>query len=520
MDNKPWVTVRDFGAVGDGTSKDTVALQTAIDTCAADGGGTVIVQAGNYLTGTLFLKSNVELHLQAGATLRGSPDRGDYNADDVFPENGVFPFERVSGAHLIIAYRAENVSITGRGTIDGNSSSFFEPLPDGKRTGSYRSHSGNFPIRDWRPGQMVFFSLCRNVAVCDVSLVDSPYWTLFLHGCDDVTIRAVTVTNPPQTANGDGIDIDCCANVTISDCIVRSGDDSITLRGNTRVLGIPKPCENVTITNCVLSSPCNAIRVGVGDGVIRNCTISNIVITDSRTGINMVCRYSDRVPVGTCIENIRFSDFIIDAVLPIQVIEGAGAAEPAGIRDVSFSRFRVTGEAGFYIGGNPGLPIRHIQFNDWDVSLRGGAENCQLVEAVPYPYPVHGHPGTNGRPALPCAIYGTHLHDARFSNVRVRWADDLSPVWRDGLVFTDVDELILDRVALRQPRDGAGAAVRCRRVNDLLLNGARAQPGTHVFLQAEETPAGARLRCTGCDLAAAAQAFDTDADLGKAGNLL
>jgi polygalacturonase len=92
--------------------------------------------------------------------------------------------------------------------------------------------------------------------VRDVKLFNSPYWTLFLLGCEDIQIRGLLIENPPATANGDGIDIDCCKNVTISDCIIRSGDDSITLRGNVRLLGEDDwICENVVVTNCILSTP-------------------------------------------------------------------------------------------------------------------------------------------------------------------------------------------------------------------------------------------------------------------------
>ncbi|MBT3381330.1 MAG: hypothetical protein HN742_27830 [Lentisphaerae bacterium] len=514
------LNVRDHGATGDGVTRDTASLQATIDACSEAGGGTILVPVGTYVTGTIHLKSDTELHLQAGAVLRGSPDRDDYNADDVFAENNVFTTEHVSGAHLVIAYRAERVSITGQGTIDGGSEQFFEEPTDKEPSSFYRSHSGNQKIKDWRPGQMVFFCCCQAVAVRDVALLNAPYWTLFLHGCDDVQIRGLTVINPPETPNGDGIDIDCCANVTVSDCIVRSGDDSITLRGNTRRLGVSKPCENVVVTNCVLSSPCNAIRVGVGDGVIRDCRFTNIVITDSRTGISMVCRYSDRVPHGTTIENVHFSNVTMDTALPLQVIVGVGAAPEAGIRNVSFSNFRVRAQAGFYIGGNPELPIRHVRFSNWDLNLNGGTDNCELVNAVPYPYSIFGHPGTADRPALPSAIHGTYLEGMTLSDFRVRWDDDLSPVWKDGLVFEHVSGLALDRLDLRQPTSSAGTAVRCRDCKDLSLTSSHAAAGTTTFLKVEQSPPGAKVHCIGNDMTGAGQAWETDTAVRQTGNLL
>jgi len=111
------------------------------------------VPHGTYLTGTVYLKSHTELHLQAGARLLGSPDRAAYNADDVFPENQAFARERVTGAHLLIAYRCENVSISGPGTIDGHSSAFFDAPPGGGERPSYRFKTGNWPLKGWRPAR-------------------------------------------------------------------------------------------------------------------------------------------------------------------------------------------------------------------------------------------------------------------------------------------------------------------------------------------------------------------------------
>ena len=504
-----------FGARGDGIAKDTAALQGAIDACAASGGGRVHVGAGRYLTGTLYLKSHVELHLQAGAVLLGSPDRRDYNPDDVFAENMAFTRERVSGAHLVIAYNAENVAITGQGTIDGHGSAFFEPLGE-LQADVYRLRAGAYAIRDWRPGQMVFFCRCRRVAVHDVALVNTPYWTLFLLGCDDVNIRGLTITNPPQTPNGDGIDIDCCRHVTVSDCRIRSGDDSITLRGNSRALGYDMPCEDVTITNCVLSTPCNAIRVGVGPGVVRNCTLSNIVVTDSRTGINMVSRYCDWIGQGTRIENIRFSDFLMDTVLPVQITLGCKPAPPAAIRNVSLCRFRVFGEAGSYIGGAPGLPIHGLQLADWDLHMRAGTDNEECADHVPQPYPVHGMAGVRNGPALPSAIYGTYLDDVRIERFRVHW-DQLGRVWRHGLWLQRVTDAVVSDAAMRQPQ-ADGAAIRCTDARDLVMKGCRALPGTDTFLRVESSPSDARARCLANDLADARTPFDTDTDTAQAGN--
>ena len=120
--------VREFGAKGDGRTKDTAAIQSAIDAAEKAGGGTVEVPAGVYLTGSIFLKDNIDLHIGAGATLKGSPDKADYNSADVCPQNGVCIPESSFGAHLVLCIEKSNVTVRGPGTIDGNSMAFIVEL--------------------------------------------------------------------------------------------------------------------------------------------------------------------------------------------------------------------------------------------------------------------------------------------------------------------------------------------------------------------------------------------------------
>ncbi len=455
--------VRRFGAVGDGETPATCALQEAIDACHAAGGGTVLVPPGTYLTGTLYLKSFVTLHLSPGATLLGSSRREDYNADDVFPENPVFSRESVSGAHLIIAYEAEQVAITGRGTIDGNGAAFFEPLAPEQLSGDYRNKSCNFPIRDWRPGQMVFFCRCHDVAVQDVALLNSPYWTLFSLGCERVQYRGLRIENPPQTANGDGIDIDCCRYVTVSDCLIRTGDDCLTLRGHSRLLGEhAMPCEHVAVSNCVLSSPCTAVRVGVGDGIVRDCSLTNLVIPECRTGINFISAYSERAAHGTTIEDVHFSDVTMDAAVPLNLLLGRTAARPADIRHISFSNMRLCGRQGCYIGGNEGLPVGDIRLHNVLLRLSGDEVDPDFAHKTPLPY------GNNGvADALSCR----HVDGLRISNLEVVW-EDVGESWRNGIALSDCEDVALtDVTAPAPPVPTAGEALRCENVTGLVVRG-------------------------------------------------
>lgn len=496
--------VRDFGATGDGINKDTAALQETINACHDAGGGTVFLSAGRYLCGTLYLKSNVELRLVAGAHILGSPDQEDYNEENNFPENQAFTSENVTAAHLIIAYRQDNISITGQGTIDGQSSQFFEPLPEGE-TATYRHKSGNFPIKKWRPGQMIFFCRCTNVRMNDVRLFNSPYWTFFLLGCTDVQIRGLLIENPPATANGDGIDIDCCKNVTVSDCIIRSGDDSLTVRGNPRLLGDGDwTCENIVVTNCILNTPCNAIRIGVGDGRIRNVLFNNISIPQASRGISIVSLYrkTENSRHGTCIEDIHFSHFFINVDVPFTLGAGHESHPPAAIRDISFHDFRIIAWAGSQFAGTPETPIENLRLQNIDWLVREGTHNREFQKALPHPLSHHGYQAHDNGPGLPCALLCTHIKNLHIETFNLSW-ENPGEVWREGILLRHVDEINFFNLHLRQPQQDNGAAISCNEVQNITLRNSRAARDTSTFLSIENSTQNALVRYGGNDFSEA-----------------
>lgn len=276
------VSILDFGAVGDGKTLCTESINKAIEHCSKTG-GRVTVPAGTYLTGTVWLGSGVELHLEQGAVILGSPDFADYCADDAYPQNFGVADEEWTGGHLLVAVGCHDVAITGLGTIDGNSESFFgkasvkhEPWTAyGWREGFRRTK---------RPGQMINFVECERVRVENVTLQNSPSWCLFLYGSETVNIHGVRIFNLPYNANTDGIDIDSCRYVTVSDCIIDTGDDAIAVRnGAKRLTDKERVCEYINVSNCVLSACACMVRVGVGSGLIRRMRFSNI--TSKRSGV-------------------------------------------------------------------------------------------------------------------------------------------------------------------------------------------------------------------------------------------
>jgi polygalacturonase len=413
--------VREFGAVGDGRAKDTAAIQKAVDACHRAGGGTVRVPAGVYLTGTIYLKSNVELSLASGSVLLGSPNKEDYNADDFCPQNRFSTKERSGGAHLITAVEQENVAISGQGRIDGNSSAFFT-VTDGKASWK------------WRPGQMVFFCECRNVTIRGPELDNATYWTCFLHGCEEVIVDGVRIKNPVYTPNGDGIDIDSCRNVVVSNAIIESGDDCITLRGNTEPLKQKRPCENVTIANCVLKTPCNAVRVGVGDHVIRNCVFTNLAIRETRTAFNFYSNWR-ATSRGTTIENIRIHNCTLDVSVPF-----------------------------FMTLGHPG-------------------ENTRIRNIY-----VHGVSGTAGAESVLAGAKDNRLTNLSFSDVHLTFPKAASG--EGAMAFTNIDGLELVHVKMIEaepPADARGRTITLQNVDHLTADHCWPEPAR------EAKPVPARL---------------------------
>ena len=413
--------VLDFGAVGDGKTVNTAAIQRALDA-----GGVVYLPPGEYLSGTIFLRSNGGLELAPGAVLKGSPDPADYD-ENCCEQNRVFTSEMVSGAHLVVACEVENVVIRGGGMIHGNREAFFSGEANPKNPNKFLRPA-------WRPGQMLFFCESTGVTVTDVELRESPYWCCFLHGCEQVNIRGVRIWNHVMTPNSDGIDLDCCRYVTVSDCRIDAGDDAITLRGNDKPLKKPRPCEYVTVTNCVLSSPCQAVRIGVGGGAIRNCMLSNLVIHDTRTGIQLVSRYNPK-SAGVTIENIVCSDMLMECRRPLAVmsdVHGPRDEEIKPIRGVVFRNIRAVADRSCFFEANRRGDITDLTLESVEITCGGGDD---IEEGPDLAY---GEFGTKNSPAM---FHLKHIEDCTFDRVRGRWSASASPLWKYGVWAEDSEPI-------------------------------------------------------------------------------
>lgn len=285
----------DFGADSHEESN-TKAIQQAIEQAFKDGGGRVYVPAGVFKVSALFLKSNIELHLSSGATLSFSDNPQEYPVVQSRWE-GV---HRAVYASCIYAEDAENIAITGFGTLQGNGECWWN---------LFRNQQEKLPFP--RP-KLISFEGCNRVTISGVRLINSPSWTVHPILCENVTIENISILNPADSPNTDGINPESCKNVRISNCNIDVGDDCIAIKAGTEDTAARVACENITITNCTMVHGHGGVVIGSEmSGSVRNVTISNCVFQDTDRGI----RLKSRRGRGGIIEDIRISNLVMDNVL-------------------------------------------------------------------------------------------------------------------------------------------------------------------------------------------------------------
>lgn len=287
-------TITDFGAVADAKTMNTAMIERAVQACSAAGGGTVYVPAGVFLTGAILLESNMNLYLEAGAVLSFCQQPSEYPIVHSRWE-GV---QQDVYASCIYAENAENVSLTGHGTLEGNGAYWWEAFRKGELA---------YP----RP-KLVSFDSCKRVQITGVKLSNSPSWTVHPVCCENVTVHNVTIINPADSPNTDGINPESCRNVRISDCYIDVGDDCIAIKAGTEDTALRKSCENITITNCTMIHGHGGVVFGSEmSGDIRNVTVSNCVFEGTDRGI----RFKSRRGRGGVIEDVRITNLVMKDVI-------------------------------------------------------------------------------------------------------------------------------------------------------------------------------------------------------------
>jgi len=411
--------IRDYGAKPGGKALCTKSIQKAIDTCSESGGGTVYLPAGTFLSGTIYFKTGVTLRLSVGSTLLGSTDLKDYpptvQAFRSYTDN-------YTDKSLIYGENVERIAITGSGTIDGQGASF----------------KGPYKVRPY----MIRFIQCRNVTVKDVTIKDSPMWVQHFLACDDVRITGITVRSLVNH-NNDGIDIDSCRRVIISDCNIESGDDAIVLKSTSA-----RVCQDVVVSNCVLSSRCNALKMGTeSNGGFENIVITGCSIYDTRlAGIAL------EIVDGGTMDRVVVSNITMNKVgAPIFLRLGNRARpfkknmETPGIgimRNITISNIEATGAnpTGCAISGLPEAAIENLTLSNLRLSFEGGGTKANAERKIPerssdYPeYSMFGRLSAYG-------LYCRHVKALKLFNVQLQLE---KPDQRHAVVFEDVEDALID----------------------------------------------------------------------------
>lgn len=458
--------VRSYGAIGDGKNLDSPAINKAIDAAAKVGGGTVWVPAGTYLSGSIHLQSNINLHIDAGATILGAPQ--EMNAYDETEPSNVGPYQ--DGAHtyfhnsLIWGENLTNVFITGHGFINGGGIIRDDEILN-KMNGHDNWQNPNPTFKPMRLGnKAIALKSCKNITISDITIVHGGHFAILATGCDMMTVDNVTMDT-----NRDGIDIDCCRNVVVSNCRVNSpGDDGICLK-STYALGEFRITENVSITNCQVSGfqegtlldgtmkprPNASGRIKLGtesSGGFRNVTISNCTIRSCR---GLALESVD----GAMLENITISNLVMTDLYhyAIYIATGNRNRSPgiktnSRMKNVLISNVIATVSdkmSGIQIMGLPEEPIDGLRLENIRLITKGGGtledaaiKPKELGDGYPEPYKI----GT-----LPAyGIFVRHVKNLELANIITKFEIiDKRP----AAMFSDIQGLDIDNLKL-QTADG------------------------------------------------------------------
>jgi hypothetical protein len=480
-----------YGAKPDGKTLNTKAINQAISACSTAGGGTVLFPAGEYLSGSIQLRKNVTLHLEAGAVIVGSTNLEDY-APETVPGSA-----QPSRAGLLTARSASNIAITGRGVIEGNGMFFVDPSKlklreeldyDKKYTRQgedfmnpkYGTADGPLEPKD-RPNNLLRFFNCTNVLLSGVTIQNSPIWTVHFVQCERVNITGVSINSfgsGRRVPNDDGIDLAETRYVHISDCDIQNGDDSIVVLGG----------QDITVANCTLSSRSAAVRVGFAGADIRDCVFANLVIFDSNRGLAVNVRGPSSV------ENVLFSDIVIQTRLvtghwwgkgePIQVSAvpwNPKINQIGRIKNVRFRNITAQSPSGIIVYGCEQSVIKDLLFQGVKVRINnsplqesyGGNFDLRGCRDVATAVFAHDIP----------AFYCRYADGVKMDGLEVEWAEGLPSFFSHGIQFENFNNIDIDGFSGGPAHpDGGKAAIALSRGGKVSIRNSKAARGTGVFL--------------------------------------
>ena len=410
--------ITEFGAAADGRLC-TEAIQRAIDAAAAQGGGRVVVPAGDYLTGGLVLRSHVELHLEAGSTLRFTDDFDAYPVLRLRWEG----WEQESHRPLIYARGEEHVSVTGSGTLEGQGRKWWTAF----RAGEMKAARPCF----------VCFEECRHVLMADFTLRNSPAWSIHPVACENVGVRGLTIINPYDSPNTDGIDPESCRGVRISDCYVDVGDDCIAIKAGTEDCDRLIPCEDITITGCTMVHCHGGVVLGSEmSGSIRRVSIAGCVFDGTDRGIRVKTRRGRGGSVeDICVTGLIMHDVLCPVVVNSMYFCGKGGKDPVvtdlralpvnegtpHVRRILIADCIVTGarSAAGCIYGLPEAPIEDFSILNTTVHLVKAEPTVPVMNAL-------------ARPVTCAGLTAEHVRGLTLRNFRITGAEGDAIVLHDA----------------------------------------------------------------------------------------
>lgn len=475
-----FLDVREMGAVGDGVTLDTAAINKAIDRCHAGGGGVVYLSPGTYLSGTVILKSNVTLYLEAGATLLGSKKPSDYTQ-----QRGPDKTADANQKHLIFARDADNIGLAGPGRIDGQGPSFW--APSGRIVPPPEDAWRDVATYDWkplpRPSPLLEFYNCQNLRIENVRIENAPGWTLRPIQCRSVFIRGVAIRNPVIGPNTDGIDVTCSKDVFISDCLIDTGDDAICLKSESPYGGDPAPVKNITITNCVLTCCCNGLKFGTSTkGAFENIVFSNSVIfnEDVDPRARVIAGIALEMVDGGSVEGVLISNIRMQrARTPIFIRRGARHHKAGPLRGVMIDNVHATGSLlTSSITGLPGFEVEDVTLSN--IRIESGENGPVEWAGAKIPELAGSYPEARMFGRLPAfGLYCRHVQGLRLNHVEFVCG---TAEMRPALYCDDVRDLDVD--GLRSaPANGSQPIIKLSQTQRALVRGCSAPAGTRTFLE-------------------------------------
>jgi len=469
----PFYDVRSFGATGDGKTLDSPAINKAIEACAQAGGGTVLLPAGTYLSGSIRLKSNIHLLIDAGATLLGAPQNlGAYDPEEPFEgpayQDGGHTYFHNS---LIWGENLTNISITGQGMINGGGLVSGDGNEDGMSGFSNFGRANAVPAQtnatpERLGNKAIALKLCRNVLIRDITIFHGGHFAILVTGCDNLTVDNVTMDT-----NRDGIDIDCCRNTMVSNCRANCPRDDAICPKSSFALGRNVITENLTIVNCQVSGFVEGslldgtmkpdrghngrIKFGTeANGGFRNVTVANCTFRGCK---GLALEEVD----GGIMENITINNLTMMDVGNYAIYittgkrnRGPNVTEPSRARNIFISNLIATGidrQSGIQIFGLPDQPIEGLRLENIRMVFKGGGTKSNAA-AVP-PELAGRYPEPSGTmPAY--GIFARHVKDLELANITFSFdAEELRP----ALVGVDLDGVEIDNFKA-QLADGVAPA--------------------------------------------------------------